>query len=38
MGTPAGVIELGVTFMLFSSSQAQHRFIIGTDRSPNWFR
>ncbi|WP_182021887.1 hypothetical protein, partial [Haloquadratum walsbyi] len=24
--------------MLLPSSRAQHRFIIGTDRSPDWFR
>jgi len=24
--------------VVFSSSRAQHRFIIGTDRSPDWFR
>jgi len=24
--------------MLLSSSRALHRFIIGTDRSPDWFR
>jgi hypothetical protein len=37
-GSPADFDGLGVTFCGAYSSRALHRFIIGTDRSPDWFR
>jgi len=38
LGSPADFDRLGVTFCGAYSSRAPHRFIIGTDRSPDWFR
>ena len=37
-GSPADFDGLGVTFVVLPSSRALHRFIVGTDRSPGWFR
>jgi len=37
-GSPADFDGLGVIFLVLPRSRALHRFIIGTDRSPNWFR
>ncbi len=37
-GSPADFNRLGVTFCGAYGSRALHRFILGTDRSPDWFR